>query len=166
MRGENLVFLLGRLGGDPELKYTNGGTAYTNVSLATDESYKDKNGELVEKTEWHRLVAWGKTAELLSEWAAKGDMVYAKGKLQTRSWEDKDGSKRYTTEVVVSDFKNCTSKPRSSAPEPEPPEDMEPSEPAPKATSEAKPKTKKGKKEEPQEAPDAHKAEGEDDLPF
>jgi single-strand DNA-binding protein len=104
MYGLNRVQLIGHLGQDPELKYSTSGTAICNFSLATNESYKDQNGQLVERTEWHRLVVYRKLAELLAEHLKKGSKVYIEGKLQTRSWDDKDGNKRYTTEVVVDDF--------------------------------------------------------------
>ena len=101
MRGENLVFLLGRLGGDPELKYTNGGTAYANVSLATDESYKDKNGEFQEQTEWHNIVCWRLLAERAEKFVKKGSQLFVEGRLRSRSWEDKTGQARYTVEIVA-----------------------------------------------------------------
>lgn len=102
--GLNKVQLIGHLGGDPELRYTEGNVPVASFSLATNESYKDQNGNLVERTEWHRIVAWRKLAELLGEYLRKGSKVYIEGKLQTRSWDDKDGNKRYMTEVVVSEF--------------------------------------------------------------
>lgn len=97
----NKVLLLGRLGQDVELKYTQSGTGVANFSLATSEKYK-KDNEDVEKTEWHRVVVWGKLAELCNQYIGKGSQVYIEGKLQTRQWEDKDNNKRYTTEVVAS----------------------------------------------------------------
>lgn len=97
----NKVIILGNLGKDPELKYTQGGSAVTTFSVATSEKYKDRNGEQREKTEWHTVVAWGKTAELCAEYLKKGSKAFVEGKLQTRSWEDKSGAKRYSTEVVA-----------------------------------------------------------------
>ena len=102
--GLNKVQLIGHLGGDPELKFTDSNIAVANFRLATNESYKDQNGNLVERTEWHNIVAWRKAAEVMHEYQKKGSKVYLEGKLQTRSWEDKEGNKRYTTEVVVSEF--------------------------------------------------------------
>ncbi|HOJ03217.1 MAG TPA: single-stranded DNA-binding protein [Bacteroidota bacterium] len=102
--GLNKVQLIGRLGGDPELKHTESNIPVVNFSLATNESYKDQEGNLVERVEWHRCVAWRKLAELLHQFLKKGSRVYLEGKLQTRSWEDKDGNKRYTTEVLVDEF--------------------------------------------------------------
>ena len=93
----NKVILIGRLGKDPEIRYTPNGTAVANLSLAT--SFKPKDGE--EKTEWHRCVAFGRTAEVCGEYLHKGSQVYIEGRLQTRDWEDKEGNKRYTTEVLV-----------------------------------------------------------------
>lgn len=98
----NKVIILGRLGQDPELKYTPSGTAVCNFSLATSESWTDKSGQKQEKTEWHRIVVWGKLAELCNQYLTKGRQAFIEGKLQTRSWEDKDGSKRYATEVLAS----------------------------------------------------------------
>jgi single-strand DNA-binding protein len=102
--GLNKVMLIGNLGGDPELKYLPNGTATVTFSLATNESYKDNEGNLVKRTEWHRIVAWRKPAEILNEYLKKGSKVYIEGRLQTRSWEDKEGQKRYMTEVQVDDW--------------------------------------------------------------
>lgn len=100
-RGINKVILIGTCGQDPETRYLPNGNAVTNLSLATNESWKDKQtGQLVEKTEWHRAVLFGKVAEIASEYLRKGSQVYIEGKLQTREWE-KDGIKRYSTEIVV-----------------------------------------------------------------
>jgi single-strand DNA-binding protein len=95
----NKVILLGRLGQDPELKYTPSGTAVCNFSLATTESWSDKSGQKQERTEWHRIVVWGKLAELCNQYLAKGRQAFVEGALQTRSWDDKQGQKRYTTEI-------------------------------------------------------------------
>jgi single-strand DNA-binding protein len=99
MAGVNKVILLGNLGRDPELRYTQGGQAVANFTLATSENWNDKNGERVERTEWHRVVVWGRVAELCSKYLSKGRSVYLEGRIQTREWEDKEGQKRYTTEV-------------------------------------------------------------------
>ncbi len=98
----NKVILLGRLGQDPELKYTPGGSPVCNFSLATTEAWTDKSGQKQEKTEWHRVVVWGKLAELCNQYLSKGRQAFLEGKLQTRSWDDKDGNKRYTTEILAS----------------------------------------------------------------
>jgi single-strand DNA-binding protein len=98
----NKVILLGRLGQDPELKYTPGGSPVCNFSLATTESWTDKSGQKQEKTEWHRVVVWGKLAELCNQYLAKGRQAFLEGRLQTRAWDDKDGNKRYTTEILAS----------------------------------------------------------------
>jgi single-strand DNA-binding protein len=97
----NKVILVGRLGQDPEIKYTPSGSAVCNFSLATTESWADKSGQKQERTEWHRVVVWGKLAELCNQYLAKGRQAYLEGSLQTRSWDDKSGQKRYTTEVVA-----------------------------------------------------------------
>lgn len=100
-RGVNKVILVGTCGQDPEVKYLSNGNAVTNLSLATSEQWKDKqSGEKKEKTEWHRVVIFGKVAEIAGEYLRKGSQVYIEGKLQTREWE-KDGIKRYSTEIVV-----------------------------------------------------------------
>ena len=98
-RGINKVILVGNLGNDPELRYTGGGTAVCNFSIATNESYKDADGNMVDKTEWHRVVAWGRLAEICGEYLTKGRQVYIEGSLHTNKWEDKDGNTRYTTEI-------------------------------------------------------------------
>lgn len=102
--GLNKVMLIGNLGSDPELRYTQNGTPVTSFSLATNESYKGKDGNMVEKTEWHRIVAFQHIAETLAQYLKKGRKIYLEGKLQTRSWDDKDGSKKYMTEIVVDTF--------------------------------------------------------------
>ena len=102
MSGVNKVILIGNLGRDPELRYTKNGQAVTNFTLATNDSWTDKtSGERVERTEWHRIVAWGKTAELCAQYLAKGRTTYIEGRLQTREYEDKEGVKKYTTEVIA-----------------------------------------------------------------
>ena len=100
-RGVNKVMLIGNLGQDPELNYTGSGTAVCNLRLATNESYKDKNDELVERTEWHDIVAWARLAEICEQYLTKGSRIYVEGSLQTRSWEDRDGNTRYSTEVKM-----------------------------------------------------------------
>lgn len=98
----NKVLLIGRLGNNPEIRYTNTGTAVANFNLATSENWNDKNGQRQERTEWHRVVVWGKLAELCEKYLSKGRQCFVEGRLQTRSWDDKDGNKRYTTEIVAS----------------------------------------------------------------
>jgi single-strand DNA-binding protein len=102
MASVNKVILIGNLGRDPEMRYTQSGQAVTNFTIATTENWTDKNsGEKQEKTEWHRIIAWGKTGELCAQYLAKGRSVYIEGRLQTREWEDKEGIKRYTTEITA-----------------------------------------------------------------
>ena len=95
----NKVILVGRLGQNPEVRYTPGGAAVANFSVATNETWVDKSGQKQEKTEWHKVVVWGKIAELCSQYLSKGRQVYLEGRLQTRQWQDKDGQTKYTTEV-------------------------------------------------------------------
>jgi single-strand DNA-binding protein len=121
----NKVMLIGHLGKDPELKYTPGGTAVATFSLATNEGYKDKDGNWQERPEWHRLVVWNKQAETAAEYLKKGQQVYVEGRLQTRTWE-KDGQKHYTTEIVVQNFQMLGRKSEGGtggAPEIPPPSD-------------------------------------------
>jgi len=101
----NKVILVGRLGRDPELKYTAGGTPFCRFSMATDEGWTDKNsGERQERTEWHNIVAWDRLAEICNQYLTKGRLVYIEGSLQTREWDDQDGNKRKTTEVRARDM--------------------------------------------------------------
>lgn len=97
----NKVILIGNLGQDPEVRYSPSGQAVCNLSIATNEAWTDKNGQKQEKTEWHRVVVFGKLAELVGQYLKKGRQAYLEGKLQTRQWQDKDGQTRYTTEVVA-----------------------------------------------------------------
>jgi len=111
MSGINKVILIGNLGKDPEVRYSPSGGAIANLTLATSESWKDKNtGDKVEKTEWHRIVAFKRTAEIMGEYLKKGSKVYIEGKLQTRKWQDKEGKDRYTTEVVAKDMQMLDSR--------------------------------------------------------
>ena len=100
----NKVVLVGHLGGDPETRFTPSGAAVANFNLATNESWRDANGDIQDKTEWHRCVMFGKSAEMAVDLLKKGQLIFTEGKLQTRNWEDKDGVKRYTTEVVCEMF--------------------------------------------------------------
>ena len=104
-RGINKVILVGNLGSDPEVKYMPSGGAVANVSIATAESWKDKNsGEKQERTEWHRVVFFNRLAEIVGEYLRKGAQVYVEGRLQTRKWQDKNGQDRYTTEIIASEM--------------------------------------------------------------
>lgn len=104
-RGVNKVMLIGNLGADPEVRYTAGGAAVANVTLATAESWKDKqSGEQQERTEWHRVVFFSRLAEIVGEYLKKGSQVYVEGRLQTRKWQDRDGNDRYTTEIVANEM--------------------------------------------------------------
>ena len=110
-RGVNKVILIGNLGSDPEVRYTPDGVPVANFSLATTESWNDRNtGERQERTEWHRLVLWRRQAEVAQQYLKKGSKVYVEGKLQTRSWDDQSGQKRYTTEIVVFDMQMLDSR--------------------------------------------------------
>ncbi|MBI4403353.1 MAG: single-stranded DNA-binding protein [Deltaproteobacteria bacterium] len=97
----NKVILIGRLGADPEVRYTSSGGAVANFNLATNESWNDKNGQKQERTEWHKIVVWGKLGELCGQYLSKGRQAFVEGRLQTKDWTDKEGNKRYTTEVIA-----------------------------------------------------------------
>ena len=101
MAGVNKAILIGNLGSDPELRHTPGGTPVANFNIATTEQRVGKNGERTEYTEWHRIVCWGRLAEIASEYLTKGRQVYIEGRIQTRQWEDREGNKRSTTEIVA-----------------------------------------------------------------
>ena len=104
MSSVNKVILIGNLGKDPEIRYTAENTPVANFSLATKEFYKDKNGNRQEVTEWHNIVAWRGLAEIAEKYLKKGKQVYVEGKIRSRNWDDKDGNKRYTTEIVADNF--------------------------------------------------------------
>ncbi len=104
-RGLNKAMLIGHLGNDPEMRVTASGQSVVNFTLATNESFRDSSGNMQDRTEWHRIVAWGKLAEICNQYLKKGRQVYVEGRLQTRSWDDnKTGEKRYTTEIICSDM--------------------------------------------------------------
>ncbi len=110
-RGINKVIIVGNCGQDPEIKYSAGGSAITNLSVATSESWKDKQtGQAQEKTEWHRIVFFNRLAEIAGEYLRKGSKVYIEGKLQTRKWKDKEGQDRYTTEIVANEMQMLDSR--------------------------------------------------------
>src|SRR6266851_5738832 len=101
----NKVILVGRLGRDPETRYTGSGQAVANFSIATDESYKDKNGEKQKRTEWHRIILWGKQAEIAQKYLTKGALVFVEGRIQSREWEDKEKEKHTSFEIVGTNFR-------------------------------------------------------------
>jgi single-strand DNA-binding protein len=101
----NKVILVGRLGRDPETRYTGGGQAVANFSVATDETYRDKNGERQKRTEWHKIVVWGKQAEIAQQYLKKGSLIFIEGRIQSREWQDKEGQKRTSFEIVASSFR-------------------------------------------------------------
>ena len=101
----NKVILVGRLGRDPETRFTGGGQAVGNFSLATDDNYKDKNGERQKRTEWHRITVWGKQAEIAQQYLKKGSLVFVEGRIQSREWQDKEGQKRVSYDIVANNFR-------------------------------------------------------------
>ncbi len=144
MSGVNKVILVGNLGGDPQIRYTPQGTAVANFNIATTERFNNKNGERESRTEWHRIVAWGRLAEICNEYLKKGKQVYIEGRIQTRQWDDKDGNKRSTTEIVAN---NMVMLGRAGD------------------TGDVSPQELQADEEATQEAP-AASAGNEDDLPF
>ncbi len=106
----NKAILVGRLGADPEVRYSSSGTAVTNFRLATDRKYTNKQGEKIAETEWHRCVAFGRTGEVCGEYLHKGSQIYVEGRIRTRDWEDKDGNKRWSTEILVEQMQMLGSK--------------------------------------------------------
>ncbi|PIE71821.1 MAG: single-stranded DNA-binding protein [Deltaproteobacteria bacterium] len=122
----NKVILIGNLGRDPELRYTQSGTAVATLNMATSRRRKDQDGNYIDETEWHRVIAWAKTAEFCGNYLSKGHKIYVEGRLQTRKWTDQNGQDRYTTEVVAENLQSLTPKGSSSAggfQEPPPPDD-------------------------------------------
>lgn len=110
-RGVNKVILIGNMGKDPDIRYMPSGAAAANCSIATSESWRDKNtGEMQEKTEWHNLVFFGRLAEIVGEYCKKGSKIYVEGRLQTRKWQDKNGNDRYTTEIVANEMQMLDSR--------------------------------------------------------
>jgi single-strand DNA-binding protein len=111
----NKVILVGRLGRDPETRYTGSGQAVANFSLATDESYKDRNGERQKRTEWHKIVVWGKQAEIAQQYLKKGSLIFIEGRIQSREWQDKEGQKRTSFEIVANNFRMLGGRAESAA---------------------------------------------------
>lgn len=153
-RGVNKVILVGNLGRDPEVRYSPNGQAVANVTIATSESWKDKNtGDKQERTEWHRVVFFGKLAEIAGEYLKKGAQIYVEGRLQTRKWQDKDGADRYTTEIVASEMQMLGSREGRGAPAGDFNQDTAPESAAPRGGQKAT-------------APAAAAKDLDDDIPF
>ena len=111
----NRAILIGRLGRDPELRHTSSGTPVANFSVATDEFWNDSNGERQRRTEWHNVVVWSRLAEICNQYLTKGKLVFIEGRIQTREWDDRDGNKRRTTEIVASDMRMLGSREENQA---------------------------------------------------
>ncbi len=148
MSGVNKVILVGNLGADPIMRYTPNGTAVVNFSIATTDKFTSKSGERESRTEWHRVVAWSKLAEICNQYLKKGKQIYVEGRLQTRSWDDQSGNKRYTTEVVVN---NMVMLGRAGETADVPPQDFPPDNYSQEAAAESTSKAASG---------------DDDDLPF
>ena len=117
-RGINKVILVGNLGQDPDVRFSPKGTVIANLSIATGEAWKDQQGQLQERTEWHRIVMHGKSAEIARDYLRKGSKVYLEGRLQTRKWQDKQGVDHYTTEIISQEFQMLDRRPGDDAPRP------------------------------------------------
>ncbi len=104
----NKVILIGNLGSDPELRYTTSGTAVATLSVATNRKWKDRDGNMQEETEWHRVIVWAQTAEFCGNYLSRGSKIYVEGRLQTRKWQDQNGNDKYTTEIVANTIQNLT----------------------------------------------------------
>lgn len=126
MSSLNKAMIIGRLGQDPDVRYTQSNTAVANMSIATSERYKDNMGEWKENTEWHRVVAWGRLAEICQEYLKKGSQVYIEGPIQTRKWEDKEGQTRYTTEIKALTMTMLDSKGEGAGDVPPKPDNSQP----------------------------------------
>ena len=113
-KGVNKAVILGNVGNDPELRYMSNGKAVANFTVATSEQWKDQQGQKQERTEWHRMVAYDKLAEIIGQYVKKGSKLYLEGKLQTREWQDQQGQKKYTTEIIVSEMQMLDGKPQGS----------------------------------------------------
>lgn len=150
MASVNKVILIGNVGRDPELRYTQSGQAVANFSLATTERFQNRNGEREERTEWHRIVAWGRTAELCAQYLSKGRSTYIEGGLRTREWEDRDGQKRRTTEIHVNNVQFLGS-PRGESGG---------------ARGESAPPRSSDASDAPPQEPGPGAGEGEDEIPF
>jgi len=118
----NKVILIGNLGADPDLRHTSNGTAVANFQIATNERWTNPNGEKEERTEWHRIVVFGRLGEICGEYLAKGKQVYVEGRLRTRNWEDRDGNQRYTTEIIATKMQMLGGSGSSAESEPGPAE--------------------------------------------
>jgi len=153
-RGVNKVILIGNLGNEPEIRYTAGGAAVANISLATAESWKDKeSGEKQERTEWHRIVFFGRLAEIVGEYLHKGSQIYVEGRLQTRKWQDKEGHDRYSTEIVANEMQMLGSRGGGSAN-------------AGNAPRQEEPESTESKAQAPAKAGPPSEGDFDDDIPF
>ena len=118
-KGVNKAVILGNVGNDPELRYMSNGKAVANFTVATSEQWKDQQGQKQERTEWHRMVAYDKLAEIIGQYVKKGSKLYLEGKLQTREWTDQQGQKKYTTEIIVSEMQMLDGKPQQGSQQPQ-----------------------------------------------
>lgn len=158
-RGVNKVILVGNCGQDPEVRYMPSGGAVTNISIATSESWKDKNtGDQQERTEWHRVVFFNRLAEIVEQYVKKGTKLYVEGSLRTRKWQGQDGQDRYTTEIVASEMQMLDSRGSQGGFEQQPPAEMAPSAPQSSGQQQA------SQAAEP--APQAQSSDFDDDIPF
>ena len=166
-RGINKVIVLGNLGNDPETRYMPNGNAVTNISVATSESWKDKqSGQMQERTEWHRVVFFNRLAEVAGEYLRKGSKVYVEGSLRTRKWQDQSGNDRYTTEIVASDMQMLDSRGDQGGGSGDNFDSYNQMPEAQGFGGESKPAGNRGGFEKPSPAPSPAASEFEDDIPF
>lgn len=159
-KGVNKVILVGNLGNDPEVRYMPNGNAVANLSLATSESWKDQNGQIQEKTEWHRLTMYRRLAEVAGEYLKKGSQIYVEGKLQTRKWQDQQGQDKYTTEIIVDQMQMLGSN-GSDRSQSQPSNSAQGGQPSPSSASDNKPQP-----QGPAQPSGGSSEDFDDDIPF
>lgn len=159
-RGVNKAIIIGTLGRDPEVRYTGSGTAVATINVATNESWKDKQtGEQMERTEWHRIIVWGKLAEICSQYLKKGSQAYFEGRIQTKKWQDQSGADRYSTEINAHEMQMLGGKPQSHDNTDHRPKPQEAPQERPQQQSEGPPMDRNGQSTAPMD-------DGFDDIPF
>ena len=172
-KGVNKVILVGNLGNDPEVKYMPNGDAVANLSIATSESWKDQQGQIQERTEWHRLVAYRRTAEIIGEYLRQGSQIYIEGRLQTRKWQDQNGNARYTTEVVITEMQMLGGRNNNGSQQGGAPQQQAPQQQAPQQQGGFRPQQQAPRQQAPQQqggpqggGPNEPPIDFDDDIPF
>ena len=172
-KGVNKVILVGNLGNAPEVKYMPNGDAVANLSIATSESWKDQQGQIQERTEWHRLVAYRRTAEIIGEYLRQGSQIYIEGRLQTRKWQDQNGNDRYTTEVVITEMQMLGGRNNNGSQQGGAPQQQAPQQQAPQQQGGFRPQQQAPRQQAPQQqggpqggGPNEPPIDFDDDIPF